>query len=79
MVRQADDSFVCFGAKPDKGFWTWDLGMTGSRKGMPVREWDKGTEKLAVGEGWRDSRETSPHEIGSSHSEGRGVGIPVAL
>ena len=20
MVRQADDSFVCFGAKPDKGF-----------------------------------------------------------
>ena len=26
VVRQADDSFVCFGAKRDKGFWTRDLG-----------------------------------------------------
>ena len=38
VVRQADDSFVCFGAKPDKGFWTRDLDVTGSGKGTPVRE-----------------------------------------
>ena len=77
VVRQADNSFVCFGAKPDKGFWTWDLGMTGSRKGTPVREWDKGTEKWAVGDGGRTeavntghrSWETSHQEIGSSDSK----------
>ena len=38
MVRQADDSFVCFGAKPDKGFWTRDLDVTESGEGTPVRE-----------------------------------------
>ena len=74
VVRQADDSFVCFGAKPDKGFWTRDLDVTGSGEGTPVREWDKkGTEKWAVGEGRRReavdtghwSREASRHERGS--------------
>ena len=43
VVRQADDSFVCFGAKPDKGFLTRDLDMTGSgegtRKEVGVGEW----------------------------------------
>ena len=41
MVRQADDSFVCSGAKPDKGFWTRDLDVTGGGKGTRAREWDK--------------------------------------
>ena len=53
MVRQADNSFVCFGAKPDKGFWTCDLDVAGSGEGTPVRELEKGTEKWAVGEGQR--------------------------
>ena len=77
MVRQADDSFVCFGAKPDKGFWTRDLDVTESGKWSPVREWDKGTEKWEIGEGWRKwpvgtghrSGETSRQEMESSDSE----------
>ena len=42
VVRQADDFFVCFGAKPDKGFWTWDLGVTGTGKGTRKEGLDKG-------------------------------------
>ena len=37
MARQADDSFVSFGAKPDKGFWTWNLAVTGSGRGREKR------------------------------------------
>ena len=53
MVRQADDSFVCFGAKPDKGFWTRDLDVTGSGKGTQEESWKRSSKK-AVGEGWRE-------------------------
>ena len=71
VVRQADGSFVCFGAKPDKGFWTRDLEVTGSRKGTPVRELDKGARGRLLAKGDAsdhrlspDSRETSRHERG---------------
>ena len=73
MACQEDDSFVCFGAKPDKGFWTWDLAMTGSGRGREKRvSWEKELEG-AVGEGRRTrevdtghrSGETSRQEIGS--------------
>ena len=49
--------------------------MTGSRKGKPVRELGKGARRRhlakgdASGQSTRDSRETSRHEIGSSHCE----------
>ena len=81
VVRQADDPFVCFGAKLDKGFGleisTWpEVG-----KGTRVGELDKGTQRsqLATGNaGWQlestpDREETSRHEIESSSSEGRSV------
>ena len=75
MARQADDSFVCFGAKPDKGFWTWDLAVSGSGNGTweerGTKELDRlgyGTRTRAVGTGHR-SREAGRHEIGSSDSE----------
>ena len=58
VVRQADDSFVCFGAKPDKGFWTWDLGVTGSGKGMREESW---TKEFEVGSWRRVTRVTSRH------------------
>ena len=67
MVFQADDSIVCLGAKPDKGFWTCDLDVTGGGEGTPVWEWDKGTEKMAVGEGQRrSSRYRTPEHRGES-------------
>ena len=54
MVRQSDDSFVCFGSKPDKGFWTWEsrrdrkwVGEGDER--VRQRDWEVG-----VGEGWRE-------------------------
>ena len=53
MVRQADDPFVCFGAKPDKGFWTRDLGWPEvgreRRSESETKELEEG-----VGEGWRE-------------------------
>ena len=55
MVRQADDSFVCFGAKPDKGFWTRDLDVTGSGEGTREESWTKGGWQLARDDGQRQS------------------------
>ena len=53
MVRQADDPFVCFGAKPDKGFWTRDLGWPEVGRERRAESWTKELEE-AVGEGWRE-------------------------
>ena len=85
MVRQADDCFDCFGAKPDKGFWTRDLGWPEVRKGTLVREWNKGTEKRqlttdrAVDTGQqRDQSEwVSPGPVKENRS--RWVGIPSSV
>ena len=69
MARQADDSFVCFGAKPDKGFWTWDFGGTGSGNGTREESWlDKGA-RGAIGDGTRtDAVDTgAERRIGSGH------------
>ena len=75
-VRQADDLFVDFGAKPSKGL---------SSRSRRDRKWarereselEEGTHRKAVGEGWRrgavDTEETNRHEIGSRSSEGRPV------
>ena len=71
VVRQADDPFVCFGAKPNKGLRPWSRR---DRKWVREREeeWDKGTEKKGLAKGdasgqlTPDSRETSRHEIGSN-------------
>ena len=71
VVRQADDPFVCFGAKPDKGFWTRDLNATWSRQGNASWELEEGTQRRS----WRqetqsgswqstpDREETSRHEV----------------
>ena len=72
-IRNGDDSFVCFGAKPDKGFWTWILAVTRSGRGREKRV-EKGADRqLATGHGQRrstrDSREARQHEMGSSDSE----------
>ena len=77
MVRQADNPFVCFGAKPDKGF---ELEIsTCLEVGKGTREeLDKGTERrqLAKGGEWpvdaRHLRDQSD-EIGSSRSQERPV------
>ena len=51
MVRQADDPFVCLGAKPDKGFGpeisTWPEVGTESQSG----ELDKGTQRRLLAKG----------------------------
>ena len=53
VVRQADDPFVCFGAKPDKGF-----GLEISTRPEVGRERESGlgqrNSEEAVGEGWRE-------------------------
>ena len=78
MVRQADNPFVSFSAKPNKG-----LSPRSRRDRKWVREreleLDKGTQRKAVGQGWRElpvdteAEVTSRHERGSSSSEGRQV------
>ena len=56
VVRQADDSFVCFGAKPNKGigFEISDETGSGGGKAGPREAREavgKGTQKGAVGKG----------------------------
>ena len=44
--------------------WTRDLNETGSRKGTPVREWDKGTEKeLATDNGQGSRHRTAERSV----------------
>ena len=51
VARQADDPFVCFGAKPNKG-----LSPRSRRDREWVRERESWTKELGerVGEGWRE-------------------------
>ena len=53
MVRQADDPFFCFGAKPDKGFGLEISVQPEVGKGTPVTHLEQGTQKkqLATGDG----------------------------
>ena len=79
-VHQADDPFVSFAAKPDKGFGleilTWPVVGRERQSGS----WEK-EPRGRVGDGsagWQlgstpDIWETSRHEIESSSSEGRPV------
>ena len=75
VARQADDSFVCFGAKPDKGFL--DLKSRRDWSGKGTREESRTKELTLVGDGTRTeavdtghrSREASQHEIGSSKED----------
>ena len=52
-VCQADDHFVCFGAKPDKGFGLEISDATGSRQGKASQELEERTQRrqLATGDG----------------------------
>ena len=52
VFRQADDPFVCFGAKPDKGFGLEISDATGSRQGNVSQELEEGTQRrqLATGD-----------------------------
>ena len=86
MFRQADDPFVCFGAKTNKGL---------SPRSRRDRKWVRERERIwtkepteGVGDGWREwqstpeSRETSWHEIGSwavREDRSRWVGIPSSF
>ena len=73
VVHHADDPFVCFGVKTDKGF-----GLEISRRlevgrGTPVRVGQRNGEKqLAKGDASRNrtAEVTSRHERESSSSEG---------
>ena len=49
VVRQADDPFVCFGAKPNKGL------SPRSRRDWNARGVGQGNSEKAVGEGRRES------------------------
>ena len=51
VARQADDSFVCFGTKPDKGIFgleisAWPEEVTGREKRVG---WEKELTELATG------------------------------
>ena len=76
MVRQADDPFVCFGAKPDKEF-----GLEISTRPEVGRErqsetWKKEPRRATEKGGrHRPAEETSRREIESSNSEGRPVNM----
>ena len=78
---QADDPFVCFGAKPDKGFGLKISDGTVSRQGKASQSLTKelrgGSWRRARQKGsWQstpDREDTSRREIGSSSSEGRPV------
>ena len=52
-VCQVDDPFVCFGAKPDKGFGLEISDATGSRQGNASQELEKGIQRrqLVTGDG----------------------------
>ena len=77
VVCQADDPFVCFGAKPDKGFGVEISDATGSRQGSVSQELNKGTQRkqLATGKAeWlvdTGAEVTSRHEREFRVSEGR--------
>ena len=67
-ATKADDSFVCFGAKPDKGFL--DL------KSRRIRKWEGDAneswlEKGAEGQLTLDSREASSRELAWNHGQGQ--------
>ena len=49
VVRQADDPFVCFGAKPDKGFGLEISTRPEVGKGTRVRIWTKELREVS----WR--------------------------
>ena len=74
VERQADDFFVCFGAKPNKGLSSRSLTRPEvGRKGKPVRS--KGTQRGSFGVGRcrgavdNGAEETSRREIESRGSE----------
>ena len=79
MVRQADDPFVCFGAKPNKGLSPRSSTLPEVGKGTRVRELEEGTQRSqlakgdASGQSTPDSRSELSYEIESSSSEGRPV------
>ena len=51
-VYQAEDPFVCYGAKPDKGSGLEISDATGSRQGNASQELEEGTQRkqLAMGD-----------------------------
>ena len=79
-VRQVDNLFVCFGAKPNKGLssrsrrdrkWARERRSERSWKKEPREgSWRRVTQK---GRRQQTAEESSRHEIGSRSSEGRPV------
>ena len=69
VARQADDSFVCFGAKPDKGFLDLKSRRSGSGKGTRKESWlEKGAERqLVMGQ----QRGESAEELAWNHGQMR--------
>ena len=91
VVRQADDPFVCFGAKPDKGFWLEisDETESGVGKAGPREDREKLAKGDAEGQSTTDSRRDQsawdrvqgPESttVSSEEDGQRGVGIPSSL
>ena len=52
-VRQVDDLFVCFGAKPNKGLSSISSTRPEVGNGTSQSSWKKEAGEKAVGEGWR--------------------------
>ena len=69
VVRQADDPFVCFGAKPNKGLSSRSSTRPEVDKETPVRGLEKGTQRRSWrrvtqrGSRHRTAEETSRYEI----------------
>ena len=78
VVRQADDPFVCFGAKPDKGSELEISTQPEVGRERQSGSWKRNSEKswrraMRVAGRHQTAEETSQHERESSISEGRPV------
>ena len=58
-MRQADDLFVCFGAKQNKGLSSRSSTRPEGGKGTPVRELEKGTQRRQLAKGDSEGQSTT--------------------
>ena len=71
-AARADDSFVCFGAKPDKGFLDMKSRRIRKWEGVANESWlDKGAEKQLTGDPDESSWRLDSRELAWNHGQGQ--------
>ena len=79
-VSQADDHFLCFGAKPNKGLSSRSAMQPEVGKGMPVRVVGKRNSEKTVGEGWgREAVNNGQQKEAVREGQSGWVGIPSSF